>query len=65
MGEDDIRAISDKYLSEFVEQHGMKLDLSKDVNAMLNNWINISKILGEKYKVKEYKQLKKFIKNNK
>ena len=65
MNQDEFKKEQDKIFDETMKGFGVKLDLSNDVDAMLNNWIEIGKILGQKDRVKEYKQLKKFMKENK
>ena len=65
MNQDEFKKKQDEIFSETMKDVGIKLDLSNGVNATLDNWIKIGKILGQKNRVKEYKQLKKFINNNK
>ena len=65
MNQDEFKKKQDEIFSETMKGFGVKLDLSNEVNATLDNWIKIGKILGQKNRVKEYKQLKKFINNNK
>ena len=57
--------ITKEELEKMFKNGTVTLDLSNEVNGMLNNWIKNAKILGEKDKVKEYKRLKKFMKKNK
>ena len=65
MNQDEFKKKQDEIFSETMKDVGIKLDLSNEVNATLDNWIKIGKILGQKNRVKEYKQLKKFMKENK
>lgn len=65
MNQDEFKKKQDEIFSETMKGFGVKLDLSNGVNATLDNWIKIGKILGQKNRVKEYKQLKKFMKENK
>ena len=62
MNQDEFKKKQDEIFSETMKDVGIKLDLSNEVNATLDNWIKIGKILGQKNRVKEYKQLKKFMK---
>ena len=57
--------IDENKLKELFKNGTFTLDLSNEVNETLNGWIKNAKLLGEKDKVKEYKRLKKFMKNNK
>lgn len=57
--------ITKEELEKMFKNGTVTLDLSNEVDGMLNNWIKNAKILGEKDKVKEYKRLKKFMKKNK
>ena len=52
-------------LEESLKGGTISFDCSKDVNKMLDDWIETSKILGDKYKVKEYKNMKNILTNNK
>ena len=65
MNQDEFKKKQDEIFSETMKDVGIKLDLSNEVNTTLDNWIKIGKILGQKNRVKEYKQLKKFMKENK
>ena len=57
--------ITKEELEKMFKNGTVTLDLSDEVNEMLNGWIKQAKLLGEKDKVKEYKRLKKFMKKNK
>lgn len=57
--------INENKLKEIFKNGTVTLDLSDEVNEMFDGWIKQAKLFGEKDKVKEYKQLKKFMKKNK
>ena len=52
-------------LEKMIKNGTVTLDLSDEVDEVLNTWIRNAMILGEKDKVKMYKQLKKDLKSNK
>lgn len=62
---DGLVELTNKDLERMFKNGTISVDFSNDVNQMLKEWIEDAKILGEKYKVKEYKKLQKFMKNNK
>lgn len=62
---DGLVELSNDKLEKMFKNGTVTLDLSKEVDETLNGWIKNAKLLGEKDKVKEYKKLKKFMKENK
>lgn len=53
-------ALTDKELKDLMEEKVVELDLTDEVNDMVQNWIDQAKLMGDKKRVKNLIALKNF-----